>query len=317
MAPRTISSREDATQQRSDTGVVRPARPVTLLAGIAGLLAAGAALVGLFWPVDAGITQVESVRGGTVDLYGEGLYRDDSAFHAAGNRGSDVVTLALGVPLLVVATIGYRRGSLRAALLLSGAFTWFLYLYASMALGTMYNELFLVYTAVFSASLFGLLLVIGTLDADTVARRLATVPRVAIARLMLAGGVVTLVVWLLPLVTSLVSGDPPDRLDHYTVTVTDVLDLGLITPATLLTAHLLHRRDPRGWLLAVPLLVLLVALLPMISAQTAFQLEAGVDFEPGEIVGPVSGFVVLAGLALWLLARTLRIVPSPTRAENE
>ena len=39
-------------------------------------------------------------------------------------------------------------------------------------------------------------------------------------------------------------------------------------------------------------------LAPMIVAQTISQLEAGVSFSPGEIIGPVAGFATLALLAL-------------------
>jgi len=38
------------------------------------------------------------------------------------------------------------------------------------------------------------------------------------------------------------------------------------------------------------------------------QLEAGVEFETGEIIGPMAGFVALSLAALWVLATLLRHV---------
>lgn len=46
----------------------------------------------------------------------------------------------------------------------------------------------------------------------------------------------------------------------------------------------------------------------MIVAQTAFQLEAGVAFEPAEIAVPIAGFLAVAAIALPLLVRTLSAV---------
>jgi hypothetical protein len=64
--------------------------------------------------------------------------------------------------------------------------------------------------------------------------------------------------------------------------------------------------NPLGYLIAFSMLVLEVLLAPMIAAQTVSQLSAGISFTPGEIIGPMIGFVILAILALWVLAILLR-----------
>jgi hypothetical protein len=280
---------------------------VVVLAVVVAALSTVAAVVGLLVTGGVAPRTVTSVHGDLVELYGTGVYRADTVFKGAGNRGSDVVTLLLAVPLLLVATSAYRRGSLRGALLLSGALSWPLYLYATMAVGAAYNELFLVYVAIFYASQFALVLTLRSVDRAVLAARMASGGRRGtLAALMLGGGVVTTVVWLMPLIAAGVAGDPPELLGHQTTMVTDALDLGVITPATLLAAYLLHRRRPEGYLVAFPLLVLMTFLLPMIVAQTAFQLRADVSFTVGEIVGPVGGFVVLAALGLGLVVAVLR-----------
>jgi hypothetical protein len=176
-----------------------------------------------------------------------------------------------------------------------------------MALGTTYNELFLAYVAIFSTSLFALVLTVVSIDRAALAARMASGgPRRRLAALMLAAGIVTAVVWQMPLIAAGLTGEPPKLLGHQTTMVTDALDLGVITPATVLAAYLLHRRRPEGYLVAFPLLVLMTFLLPMIVAQTAFQLRADVSFTAAEIVGPIGGFVVLAALGLGLLAAVLR-----------
>jgi len=283
-------------------------RAAVALSGVVAALSVLAAMIGLLATGGDAPLAVTSVHDEVVELYGDGVYRYDTVFKGAGNRGSDLVTLVLGAPLLMIATVLYRRGSLRAALLLAGSLSWPLYLYATMAVGASYNELFLLYVVLFGASLFAFVLTVLSIDRAALAARMERGgPRRRLAALMLAGGIVTTIVWLAPLVAAALAGESPGLLGHQTTMVTDALDLGVITPATLTAAYLLHRRRAEGYVVAFPLLVLMTFLLPMILAQTLFQLRADVSFTPAEVVGPVGGFVVLAALALGLVVTVLRV----------
>lgn len=274
---------------------MKPSRLVVLLSLLVALLAAVAAGAGLLWPGGEGPTTFVTVRGEAVELYGEGLYRHDTIFRAGANRGSDLVTLLVGIPLLLVALGLYLRASLRGALLLAGALTWFLYVYASVALGAAYSGLFLVHVALFSASLGAFWLLLVGLRPRAVADRFSErLPRRRIGAFMLACGAVTAGAWLTPLVASLVAGRPPGLLESYSTMVTDALDLGVITPACVVAGVLLLRGDRLGYLVALPLLVLVAFLAPMMAAQTWMQLGAGYEFSPGQLVGIIGSFGVIS-----------------------
>ena len=275
-----------------------------LIAGL-GLVATSA---GLLAPGESGPATVQSVRGEDVELYGSGLYRRDALFKGASNIGTDVVTLVVGLPLLVWSTLAYRRASVRGGLLLLGVLAWFLYVYATYALSVAFNELFLVYVALASAGFFAFVLLWRSLDPAPLAEHVSGVVRRRTAMLMLAGGVLTLLVWSLPLLAATASGDAPKWLDSSTTMVTDTLDLAIITPSALLAAILVRRNDPSGYLIAIVLLVLLLVLAPAIVAQTISQLAAGIAFTAGEVIGPIAGFVVLGAFAAWCLAGLLRAV---------
>jgi hypothetical protein len=280
---------------------------VIVLSSLVALLAAIAAATGLFLK-DAGAPFLFStLRGQTAQIFGQGLYRYDTLFLGAGFRGQDAVALFLGVPLLVISIVLYQRGSVIGQLLLTGTLGYFLYLYSSMALGASYNRLFPLYIAIFSASLFAFIQVFSSVNLDLVASQIpAGLPRRSLAIFMFAAGFVTLVVWGAPLVAALIKGGPPDILDSYTTIVTYALDLAIITPATFLCAVLVLRGDPLGYVIAAPLLTLLVLLAPQIILSTVFQKAAGVPFTMGEMIGPVAGFVVLGLIAAWLLVAILR-----------
>jgi hypothetical protein len=282
-------------------------------AGIA-VLSGVAAVVGLLQRDGAGPFPVETVRGQVAELSGRGLYRYDTVFTAAGSQATDLVTLVLGIPLLVAATVGWWRGSTRAGLVLLGTLGYFLYVYAGYALGAIaYNRLFLLYVVLFSAALYAFVLVsaaffrqdpVGLFPPDT--------PRRGPAVLMFASTVVLLVVWGAPLVSAALTGVAPEGLGPYSTEFTEAVDLAVITPATAWAGVLIMCRRPRGYLIAVSLLVLEILLAPLIIAQTVLQLRAGVSFTLPEIIGPMIGFVVLAVAAIAVLVTILRHVPAAT-----
>jgi len=71
-----------------------------------------------------------------------------------------------------------------------------------------------------------------------------------------------------------------------------------------------RRRQPLGYLLAAPLLVTIVLLLPSISLATALQVAAGISFAPAQVIGPIAGFGVLGAIGARLLLRLLQAVPT-------
>lgn len=289
------------------TPTMRVSSTITWLSALIAVLALVAAGSGLFWQGEGDTFTFTTLRGETVEMYGRGLYRYDTLFTGAGNRGTDAITLLLGIPFLLLSLRLYRRGSLRGGLLLAGVIAYFLYVYASLALSAAYNNLFLVYIVLFSASLFALLLAFASVNLQALpAHFLPRLPRLSVAVFMFASGLVTFVVWLGPLLSALLQDEPPHLLGSYTTKVTDVLDLGIITPATFATGLLILRRAALGYLVALALLVLEVSLAPLIAAQTISQVSAGVSFSTGEIVGPMAGFVVLALLAIRFIVALLR-----------
>lgn len=293
---------------------MKTSNAVVWLSALIAVLALVAAGVGLFYGDGGSPFTFTSLRGQTVEIYGQGLYRYDTLFQGAGNKGTDTVTLFLGIPLLVLSVLLYRRGSLRGGLLLMGALTWFLYTYASYALGPVaYNNLFLVYVALFSASLFALVLAFRSFDVRALSDHFsARMPRRGPAVFMFASALVTLVVWLIAPITALMQDQPPERLDTYTTLFTNALDLAIIVPIVFLAGVLILRCDPLGYLIAFPLLVLEALLAPMITAQTVSQLRAGVTFPPGQILGPIGGFATIAVVAIWVIVILLCNVSDST-----
>lgn len=288
---------------------------VQALALIIAVLAAIAALAGLFWPGGDGAYTVTTWRGQEVEVFGRGLYADSSTFSAAGARGTDAVTLLLGVPMLLLATAMHRRGSIRGTLLLAGALTWTLYVYASVSLGTVaYTSLFLLHVALFGASLWALIYLILGVDLRALGASLqGGIPRRGLAIFLFASGIITALIWLMEPVAALVTNQQPESLGLSASLVTYALDLAIILPVAIIAGLLVRAGRPAGYLFAIPLLALEAMLAPMIVAQTIFQLEAGVEFSGVQMVVMIGGFLALAIVAIWMIAAVFRHIDDDVR----
>src|ERR671939_2025752 len=85
---------------------------------------------------------VAAIPGAFVD----GLYRDTRLIVAA-DRGSDLLTLLVYVPVLAISLYHSCRGSLRAQIVWLGLVSWVLYYYVLYAFGIRFTALFLGHVA--------------------------------------------------------------------------------------------------------------------------------------------------------------------------
>jgi hypothetical protein len=277
------------------------------LAGVIAGLAALASALGLFLTGGPGRHDVTTARGATATVYGEGLYADDTLLVGTGNRGTDAANLLVEIPLLVVAVVAYRRGSLRGRLLLAGVLAYFLYYYTSMVFATAQNRLFPAYIALMGASLFAFVALVASIDARWVADAYPGRPsRRVLAGYQLAVAGALSAAWAPGLVAATVTGEIAEVVEVYTSAVTTALDLGVVAPLAVVSALSLLRRRPVGYLTSAVLLVLNVAIGTALLAQVVAQVLVGVPLTAGEIVGKSLTFLALTVVAGGLIAALLR-----------
>jgi hypothetical protein len=286
---------------------MKTSTPLLWLSLLIVVLALVAASAGLFWQGGSGSFTFTTLRREQVAIYGQGLYQYDTPIVALGFKMADAVTLGLAIPLLVLALVFYRHGSLRGGILLAGVLAYFLYNYSSLALGAAYNNLFLVYVAVMALSLFAFVIALGAFDpAALMTHFLPTLPQRGIGLYLIVSGVILLLIWLvLSIIPALLQGEAPPEVWSYTTVVTFVIDLGIIAPALIVAGTLLLRGEPFGYLLSAVLLVFTVVLGINLTAGGIAQMLTGV-ITMGQFIGMSASFMVLTLFALGYTVALLR-----------
>ena len=246
---------------------------------------------------------VASVAGLTI----KDLYQDGSSWATAALRGGDLVTLAVAVPILVVAMVMANRGSARARLVWIGALAYTVYNFAFYVFGAAFNDMFLVHVVAFSSSIFALIIAMMGLDASAIADRYrAGAPTRAVAGLLVLVGVVFAALWSAFSISYAVSGQislgaaPLDGM--HTVFA---IDLSLMVPAMTLAGVLLWKRTPWGFVMGAAMSIFGAVYQLNLAAAGWIQVDAGV--ENVRRIDPVGAvFIVLFLLAAAVMIRELR-----------
>jgi hypothetical protein len=285
---------------------MKTSKIVSILTTLIGVLSFVAAGVGVFWQGTGSHFEFKTVRDQIITLQGSGLYQFDSVSNAAQAIAQDVVTLVVGLPLLIISLMMYRKNLLRGKLLLCGTLAYFLYTYTSYAFGVAYNSLFLVYVALFSLSLVALILSLAAIEVKNLPLHFSSkLPRKSIATFLFLISAFLLLAWLGRIVPALPGNGVPVGLESSTSLFIQVLDLGLIVPLAFIAGLLLLKRNPLGYLLSTIVIFKAFTLGSAVSAMVVGQLLAGIEVGPVELimfpaitlVGIVLTFVLLKNIS--------------------
>ncbi len=265
-------------------------RALRILVPVIMLFALVAAVGGLY-PADGKPFSLINFRGEEVTINARGLYYWDTVSSAAQMQANDAITLFLALPLLGVSFWLTQKGSLRGRLLLTGTLGFILYTYITMSFGAAYNPFFLIYVALFSLSLFAFVLSMMSFDVDALPARFSQkLPRKWIAGLLFFAAAFLSMAWLGRIAQTFRPGAVP-ALENTTSMFIQAMDLGIVVPVCVLSAVLLLRRSPWGYLLASVGLVKFLTLGTAVSLMGLNMARVGVPISPLELV-------IFSGMAL-------------------
>lgn len=177
-----------------------------------------------------------------------------------------------------------------------------LYYSASVAFGVKYNQLHLVYIALFGCTLFEMFGVFRGLDLKGIDYR----PTTGLKVFLVVTGIALIVAWLPDIIPTIWSGRPLQLIEVYTTEITYVLDMGIIAPLCLVCVHMLGKRDPLGTVILAAILKLCVVVGIMMITQTLSQYLAGIELPLPVLITKTASFLLLGGFAFHFERRLYR-----------
>ncbi|SEP03567.1 hypothetical protein SAMN04487948_111100 [Halogranum amylolyticum] len=252
------------------------------------------------------LTLLLTVVAAGVGLFVPEFYRDAEVLLPQ-LYGQDLLTLVVAVPILVGALYYADQGSLRGYVVWLGVTGYLLYTYASYALLTAFNELYLVYVALFGLTLFTLIGGVVRIDPTDLKEALDGHPvRGYVAFQALVAGLVALM-WLAEVGPASLAGTRPPSIAETTlpVPVIQSLDLGVVVPSFALSAALLWKQRAWGYVFTGVLLVKGTTLGLAVLAMIVFMLQNGQTVPLPQILL----FSLLSLIGLGLTTRFIRAIP--------
>lgn len=185
------------------------------------------------------------------------LYRDNEFVKSAWFT-NDLITLIVGIPLLITSLLFAFKGSVRWQLVWMGMLGYMVYNFAFYLFGAAFNNLFLVYVALFSSSIAALILGLSNLNVNDIALRfsLKTPVKVISIYIMLIA-IMLFFVEMGMIYNYFQTGILPEtiKLTGHPTSIVFALDLSIVVPVSVVTAILLWKRNTWGYILGMIMLL--------------------------------------------------------------
>jgi len=238
----------------------------------------------------------------------QGQYRDVEWIRATW-FGNDLVTLLLAVPLLILALVLVRRGSVRGLLLWLGVLGYGAYNYAYYLLGASLNAFLPLYVVLLVLCVVTLILALSRIDvAEVAAGFRAQTPVRTIGGYLVFVAVGLSIVWFGMWAAHIFAGRPtPVAPEAFKLVA--ALDTSIIVPLMAFGGVLLWRRSPWGGIIAGIAGIQGSMYLLVLSANTAESIFSGRVQAPGEL--PIWGSLAVATMvATAVLLRNAQASPA-------
>jgi len=245
----------------------------------------------------AALMVVQSMLG----LLFQGEYRDAEWIKATW-FGNDWVTLVVAGPLMVIALLATRRGSVKGMLLWLGLLGYAAYNYAYYLLGAALNAFFLLYVVALVVSVVTLIVALSRLDvADVAASFGPTTPVRIIGGYLAFVGFGLAAVWITMWAAYAFAGRPTP-VEPEAFRLAAALDLSLMVTALTFGGVLLWRRSSWGYVVAAIAGIQGSLYLVVLSVNSIVAVHRGLARAPGEL--PLWGTLAVFTTAVTLLLLT-------------
>jgi hypothetical protein len=186
-------------------------------------------------------------------IFIENLYQDNALVRSSW-YGNDIITMVLAVPVFMNGLIFYKKKTVIGILILFAMLFYSLYNYAFYLFGAAFNNMFLIYVAIFSLSIFALILLIRKLDIKKTAEKFKPgTPVKVIGWYMIIVGILLGVFHTGLSLSYIFNGVIPEIITNvaHPTNVIAALDLSMVVPVALIAGINILKKRPWGYVLAV------------------------------------------------------------------
>ncbi len=187
--------------------------------------------------------------------------------------------------------------------MLTGTLGYFLYTYTSYVFLWMYNPFFILYVILMSSSLFAFIIMMMSMDYLHIKDYFS--PKLSIklfASYQYLIGAFIFMLWMGKIIPTIFEGETPVGLEHYTTLVIQGMDLGIIVPVAFLSATLLIKKKPMGYVITS---VVLVKGFTMLLAISGMMINMMIHEVTMELI-PTIMFFSLALISIFIFIKLLK-----------
>ncbi len=240
--------------------------------------------------------EVTNQYGEVVKMYGSGIYAHDTYFKAPISIGTDFCILFILIPLFVYFYWkNEKENSDKTHLLLLSVDAVALYYAASIAFGVTYNQLHLVYIALFSCSLFELFREYRKIHLGALRYNKGK----GVFVFLILTGTALIIAWMPDIIPTLFDGGTLALIGVYTTEITYVLDMGIIGPLCLVTVYLLRKEEKLAIIILSALFMTCILVGIMMIPQTLCLMASGIELPLPQILTKSGSFLLLSFFAFY------------------
>jgi hypothetical protein len=248
-----------------------------------------------------------------IGLFNAKIYNDNSFVKSAW-YANDWVTLVVVVPLLIITLILLKNGDFKTRLIWLGLMGYLFYNYAFYLFGAAFNNIFLLYVAIYTLSFFALIVGLAALPAKNIIGTSKIIRGVSFFLILIS--IMLCLVEIPPCFTIITKGEIPEIVikTQLHTSIVYALDLSLVVPAMVLGAMLLWQNKGWGIVLSAIMLVKCFTYGLVLTFGTFVIMKKELGNDP---LMPVWIFITVGGLlGVFILLKNVKSIPLTTLLKN-
>lgn len=251
---------------------------------------------------------VATILAGTaagIGLFNAEIYYDN-AFVKSAWYANDCVTLLVVVPILFIVLIVSKNGDLKPKLIWLGLISYLFYTYAFYLFGAAFNNIFLLYVAIYATSFFAMITALISLPVKNIIGTSKILRGVSIFLILIS--IMLCIVEIPPCFTFITKGTLPEIVlkSQIHTSIVYALDLSFVVPTIVLAAVLLWQNKNWGIVLSGMMLVKCFTYGLVLTFGTILIMKKDLGYDP---LLPLWIFITVGGIAgLFILLKNVKSI---------